>query len=93
MSTSLTGPPGSTEPLLDEDETRVARARRQLTQLGTALVLDPLDRGVHQALRHFMEADSEAALRSWESMLRRSPEELRERIRAVITAQAERRAS
>lgn len=93
MSTSLTGPPGSAEPLLDEDETRVARARRQLTQLGTALVLDPLDRGVHQALRHYMECDSEAALRSWESMLRRSPEELRERIRAVITAQAERRAS
>ncbi|MER6118016.1 MULTISPECIES: hypothetical protein [unclassified Streptomyces] len=93
MSTSLAGPHGPSDSLLDEDETRVARARRQLTELGTALVLAPFDRGVHQALRRFMERDSEPALQSWESMLQRTPDELRERIRAVITAQAERRAS
>ncbi|MCM2430883.1 hypothetical protein [Streptomyces sp. RKAG337] len=93
MSTSFAGPHGPTGPLLDDDETRVARARRQLTQLGTALVRDPLDRRVHQALRTYMDHDSEAALLSWEAMLQRTPEELRERIRAVITAHAERKAS
>jgi hypothetical protein len=71
----------------------VARARRRLTQLGTALVRDPLDRRVHQALRAFMETDSEAALRSWEVILQRTPEELRARIRAVLSACAKRRPS
>lgn len=93
MSTSLAGPHGPAVPFLDEDETRVAQARRQLTELGTALVRDPLNRRVHEALSQFLERDSEAALRSWESMLQRSPEELRERIRDVLTAQAERRLS
>ncbi|MFF2378421.1 hypothetical protein ACFVUW_28930 [Streptomyces xiamenensis] len=93
MSTSHPRPHGPRSPLLDEDETLVAHARHQLTRLGTALVLDPLDRGVHLELRHFMECYSEAALRSWDSMLQRSPEELSERIRAVISAQADRKAS
>ncbi|MEU9255737.1 hypothetical protein AB0D66_28300 [Streptomyces sp. NPDC048270] len=93
MSDSFAGPHGASSPLLDDDETRVAQARRHLTHLGTALVRDPLDRRVHQALRAYMEKDSEAALQSWEVMLQRTPEELRERIRTVITAQAERQAS
>lgn len=81
---------GPASPLLDEDERRVAQARRRLTQLGAALVRNPLDRDVHQEVRAYLEAESESALRSWEALLARSPEELRARIRAVLTAQAER---
>ncbi len=93
MSTHPASSHGPVSPLLDDDEARVARARLQLTQLAADLVRDPLSRTVHQALRAFLETDSEPALRSWEAMLARSPEELRERIRTVITSQAERRAS
>ncbi|MEU0111931.1 hypothetical protein ABZ313_42230 [Streptomyces sp. NPDC006251] len=77
-------------PLLDADEERVARARRRLTLLATALVQNPLDRQVHQDLRAFMDSESEPALQSWEALLSRSPEELRERIRTLLEGQARR---
>ena len=92
MSAFLTGSPSPASPVLDEDEARVARARHLLTKLGTALVRDPLDRRVHSALRTFMETDSEPALRSWDVIVQRTPEELRARICAVLSAGTKRRA-
>ncbi|MCX5216190.1 hypothetical protein OG689_44450 [Kitasatospora sp. NBC_00240] len=89
MSTPPESQQGPASPLFDEDERRVAQARRRLTQLGAALVRNPLDREVHQEVRAFFEAESESALRSWEVLLTRSPDELRARIRAVLTAQVE----
>ncbi|NUK15804.1 MULTISPECIES: hypothetical protein [Streptomyces] len=92
MST-LPHPHGPSAPPLDDDEERVARARRRLTVLATALVQNPLDRQVHQDLRAFMDSESEPALQSWEALLSRSPDELRERIRTLLGSHVARRAS
>lgn len=92
MST-LPHPHAPSVPSLDDDEERVARARRRLTGLATALVLNPLDRQVHEDLRTFMDSESEPALQSWEALLSRSPDELRERISALLSSQVTRRAS
>ncbi|QCX82172.1 hypothetical protein C9F11_42960 (plasmid) [Streptomyces sp. YIM 121038] len=91
-ATSSTGsaPAGS---LADEDETRVASARITATRLGTALVRDPLDRTVHEQMRHFLDHDSEPALRSWAALKARTPEELKSRIAELLMAQAERSVS
>lgn len=69
----------------------MARASRQLIQLGVALVCHPMDRRVHQRMRLFLDTESEQALASWEALMARTPQELRERIRTVITAQGGRR--
>jgi hypothetical protein len=90
---TLPHPHGPSVPPLDDDEERVARARRRLTGLATALVLNPLDRQVHADLRDFMDSESEPALQSWEALLSRSPDELRERISALLGSQVARRAS
>lgn len=87
------GPTRSAGPLADEDETRVATARITATRLGTALVRDPLDRTVHEQMRHFLDHDSEPALMSWETLKSRTPEQLKSRIAALLTAQAQRSAS
>ncbi|MFF4534041.1 hypothetical protein ACFY1P_32830 [Streptomyces sp. NPDC001407] len=79
--------------LLDADEARVARASRQLTQLAAALVSRPMDRELHARMRAFLERDSEPALASWDVLVARTPDELRQRISTVLTAQAVRRAS
>ncbi|MFZ3491644.1 hypothetical protein ACODT5_00125 [Streptomyces sp. 5.8] len=76
--------------LADDDETRVAVARITATRLGTALVRDPLDRNVHDEMRRFLEHDSEPALTSWETLKSRTPEQLKARISALLTAQAQR---
>ncbi|MGW1496353.1 hypothetical protein [Streptomyces sp. NPDC002402] len=83
----------SAGPLADEDETRVAAARVTATRLGTALVRDPLDRTVHEEMRQFLDHDSEPALMSWETLKSRTPEQLKARIAALLTAQAQRSAS
>lgn len=93
MSTHLGSHHGSTSPLLDDDEARVAKARHRLTQLAAALVRDPLNRTVHDELQRYLATEAEPALQSWDVLLARTPEQLRERIRAVITGQAGRRAS
>jgi hypothetical protein len=87
------GPTRAAGPLADEDETRVATARITATRLGTALVRDPLDRTVHEQMRHFLDHDSEPALMSWETLKSRTPEQLKSRIAALLTAQAQRNAS
>lgn len=93
-TTVSTSPFASTPtPFADEDETRVARARRKATLLATAMVRDPLDRTVHEEMRRFLDEESEPALLSWEAMLTRTPAELRDRIRVVITDLAHREAS
>ncbi|WP_439681472.1 hypothetical protein [Embleya sp. MST-111070] len=79
--------------LLDDDESRVAAARRQVTRLAAALVLEPLDRDLHEALRAFLDNDSEPALQSWDALLSRTPEELRARIHALLTARGDRRSA
>lgn len=84
---------GPAVPTLDADEERVARARRRLTMLATALVQNPLDRQVHKDLRAFMDSESEPALQSWETLLSRTPDELRQRIRTLLESQVTRRAS
>jgi len=79
--------------LLDADEARVARASRQLTQIAAALVSRPMDRQLHTQMRTFLDKESEPALASWDVLLARTPDELKERISTVLTAQAVRRTS
>ncbi|RLU82099.1 hypothetical protein CTZ27_31440 [Streptomyces griseocarneus] len=79
--------------LLDADEARVARASRQLTQLAAALVSRPMDRELHAKMRAFLDTQSEPALASWDVLVARTPDQLKERISTVLTAQAMRRAS
>ncbi|MEU2514714.1 hypothetical protein [Streptomyces syringium] len=93
MSPLPSRPAGLARPVPDADELLVARARRQAILLAAALVREPLDRKVHQDLRTFVENDSEPALRAWESLLSRTPEELRDRIRTVLLRHTSRRAS
>lgn len=85
--------PARSGSLADEDETRVASARLTATRLGTALVRDPLDRTLHEQMRQFLDNDSEPALRSWEALKARTPEQLKSRITELLTAQAERSVS
>ncbi|MFJ6438234.1 hypothetical protein [Streptomyces sp. NPDC091416] len=85
--------PAGTGRRADADETRVACARIAATRLGTALVRDPLDRTVHEQMRQFLDRDSEPALRSWEALKARTPQELKARIAELLTAQAQRSAS
>ncbi|MCX4682317.1 hypothetical protein OG413_44860 [Streptomyces sp. NBC_01433] len=89
----ITGPDRSADSLADEDETRVASARITATRLGTALVRDPLDRTVHEQMRHFLDHDSEPALKSWDVLVSRTPEQLKSRIVELLTARAERSVS
>ncbi|WP_424892410.1 hypothetical protein [Streptomyces sp. XH2] len=79
--------------LLDADEARVARASRQLTQLAAALVSRPMDRDLHARMRDFLDQESGPALASWDVLVSRTPDQLKERISTVLTAQAMRRAS
>ncbi|GAA1227377.1 hypothetical protein [Streptomyces rhizosphaericus] len=90
----ITISPASTgRQLLDTDETRVARASRHLTKIAAAMVSQPMDRDLHEQMRGFLARESEPALASWEVLLARTPDELKERISTVLTAQALRRAS
>lgn len=86
-------PAGTGRQLLDADEARVARASRELTKIAAALVSRPMDRDLHEQMRGFLARESEPALASWEVLLARTPDELKERISTVLTAQALRRAS
>ncbi|MFE3559864.1 hypothetical protein ACFXKW_34155 [Streptomyces sp. NPDC059193] len=79
--------------LLDADEARVARASRELTKIAAALVSRPMDRQLHAQMRAFLEQESQQALASWDALLARTPDELKERISTVLTVQAARRAS
>jgi hypothetical protein len=61
--------------------------------MAAALVSRPMDRQLHTDLRAFLESESEPALASWDVLLARTPDELKERIRTVLTTQAARSAS
>lgn len=91
--TTTSSPPRTGPQLLDVDEARVARASRRLTQIAAALVSRPMDRQLHAQMRTFLDKESQAALASWDVLLARTPDELKERISTVLTAQAVRRAS
>ncbi|MFI1258940.1 hypothetical protein ACH4U6_34910 [Streptomyces netropsis] len=93
MTTPLPRPADAAPPMAEPEELLVARARRQAILLAAALVREPLNRKVHQDLRAFVERDSEPALRAWESLVARHPDELRERIRVVLGCTAVGRAS
>ncbi|MEU5959327.1 hypothetical protein [Streptomyces sp. NPDC047525] len=87
-------PPAATgRQLLDADEARVARASRDLTKIAAALVSRPMDRDLHEQMRSFLTRESEPALASWDVLLARTPDELKERISTVLTAQALQRTS
>ncbi|MEV4506652.1 hypothetical protein [Streptomyces klenkii] len=86
-------PAHAAHPVADAEELLVAHARRQAILLAAALVREPLNRKVHQDLRTFVEKDSEPALRAWESLISRHPDELRERIRTVLCRRTAGRAS
>ncbi|WP_245239070.1 hypothetical protein [Streptomyces sp. MZ04] len=79
--------------LLDADEARVARASRELTKIAAAIVSRPMDRDLHEQMRAFLARESEPALASWDVLLTRTPDELKERISTVLTAQALRSSS
>lgn len=81
-------PAGTGQPLLDADEARVARASRELTKLAAALVSRPMDRELHRRMCAFLAKESEPALASWDILIARTPDELKERISTVLTAQA-----
>ncbi|MFC5149001.1 hypothetical protein [Streptomyces aureoversilis] len=85
--------PAHAAQVADAEELLVARARRQALLLAAALVREPMNRKVHQDLRTFVEKDSEPALRAWESLISRHPDELRERIRTVLCRRTAGRAS
>ncbi len=86
-------PAGTGRQLLDADEARVARASRELTKIAAALVSRPMDRELHEQMLGFLNRESEPALASWDVLVARTPDELKERISTVLTAQALRRAS
>ncbi|GGT28021.1 hypothetical protein GCM10010271_35010 [Streptomyces kurssanovii] len=86
-------PTGTGRQLLDADEARVARASRELTKIAAALVSRPMDRELHEQMRAFLTKESEPALASWDVLIARTPDELKERISTVLTAQALRRDS
>lgn len=86
-------PAGTGRQLLDADEARVARASRELTKIAAALVSRPMDRELHEQMLGFLHRESEPALASWDVLVARTPDELKERISTVLTAQALRRAS
>jgi hypothetical protein len=91
--TTTSSPAGTGRQFLDADEARVARASLQLTQIAAALVSRPMDRELHARMQTFLDGESEPALASWDVLLARTPDELKERISTVLTAQAVRRAS
>ncbi|MFF2378347.1 hypothetical protein ACFVUW_28555 [Streptomyces xiamenensis] len=76
--------------LLDADEARVARASRELTKIAASMVSRPMDRDLHEQMRFFLASQSEPALASWDVLLSRTPQELKERISTVLTAQVPR---
>ncbi|MGW7199018.1 hypothetical protein [Streptomyces chryseus] len=78
--------------LLDADEARVARASRELTKIAAALVSRPMDRELHEQMLGFLTRESEPALASWDVLVARTPDVLKERISTVLTAQALQRA-
>lgn len=79
--------------LLDADEARVARTSRELTKIAAALVSRPMDRKLHEQMRAFLERESEASLASWDVLVQRTPDQLKERISTVLTVHALRRSS
>ncbi|MFD7900523.1 hypothetical protein [Streptomyces sp. NPDC059743] len=91
--TTTSSPADTGRQFLDADEARVARASLHLTQIAASLVSRPMDRELHARMRTFLDRESEAALASWDVLLARTPDELKERISTVLTAQAVRRAS
>lgn len=91
--TTTSSPADTGRQLLDTDEARVARASRHLTQIAVALVSRPMDRELHAQMRSFLDKESEPALASWDVLISRTPDELKERISTVLTAQAVRKSS
>jgi len=72
----------------DEAAGRVARARANLSRLGTALQRRPLDPMIHDALRAWLETDAAPAVTSLEELrafAERQPDVLREQI-LLLTA-------
>lgn len=85
-------PSDSAPQLLDADEARVARASRRLTKIAAGLVSRPMDRDLHTQMRTFLDTESQPALDSWDVLLARTPDQLKERI-SVLTVQAARSVS
>jgi hypothetical protein len=79
-------PAGTGRQLLDTAEGRVACASRELTKIAAALV--SRDRELHEQMRVFLDRDSEPAPASWDVLLARTPDQLKERMSTILTLQA-----